>query len=427
MKKKEIERITPINMTPERVRRCRKIPDLTNEQEVGPHAVNLVLGKIVGTLREIPGLSEPTVVREPREVTVKDSFDNLLIPAGAPARQPQYVRYLRGGKTLFRSHTTAMVPPFIREHRQEICEEPTLVVFPGITFRREVRDNTHTPEPHMADVWLFEPPGKSSAVETQEDLEGILTRIVQGVLPESRVSFADTNHPYTRQGVEISVETKTGNLEIGEAGLLNPEVLRINGITEDPKRYTGFASGWGLDRLVMAIKGIGDIRTLRATDSRIQEQMRDLEPYKPVSLYPPVKRKVSLIMRKDDLHIGKDGLEAANAAVTEMLSETDPKILGTVETLKIDKFFDVENLPSQALERTGAKIGCNQVQVLLDVSVRPLDRQATSEEANEVVNDIYKALNVTGVPLSRFVQDRLTLKTGHINTTKTGTTQKPTP
>lgn len=71
----------------------------------------------------------------------------------------------------------------------------------------------------------------------------------------------DTEHPYTRQGVEISVRWGNRWLEVGEAGLIAPDLLERVGM--DPVQWTGWAMGWGLDRLVMARKGLPDIRLLR--------------------------------------------------------------------------------------------------------------------------------------------------------------------
>jgi phenylalanyl-tRNA synthetase alpha chain len=72
-------------------------------------------------------------------------------------------------------------------------------------------------------------------------------------------------------------------VEVWECGLADPGVLAAAGLAG----HSGLALGMGLDRMLMLIKGIPDIRLLRSADPRIAHQMRDLARYQPVSSMPP--------------------------------------------------------------------------------------------------------------------------------------------
>src|SRR5207247_8138965 len=79
-------------------------------------------------------------------------------------------------------------------------------------------------------------------------------------------------------------------VELLEGGLAHPDVLAAAGMGG----HHGLAMGIGLDRAVMLRKGVADIRLLRSPDARVAAQMRDLEPYEPVSTQPPARRDVSV-------------------------------------------------------------------------------------------------------------------------------------
>ena len=95
-------------------------------------------------------------------------------------------------------------------------------------------------------------------------------------------------------GVEVEVLHQGRWLEILEAGLAHPNVLENAGL--DPSEYSGLASGLGLDRLAMLVKGINDIRILRSKDPRIVQQMRTTDLYKEVSRMPSMRRDISVVV-----------------------------------------------------------------------------------------------------------------------------------
>ncbi|MCP6759680.1 MAG: hypothetical protein NHB32_13130 [Fischerella sp. CENA71] len=97
----------------------------------------------------------------------------------------------------------------------------------------------------------------------------------------------ETSHPYTHNGLEIEVSLNDKWIEVGECGEVHPNLLRSHS--------SGLASGWGLDRLAMLVKGIDDIRLLRSTHPRIATQMANLEPYYQISHQPSINRHISIV------------------------------------------------------------------------------------------------------------------------------------
>jgi phenylalanyl-tRNA synthetase alpha chain len=139
--------------------------------------------------------------------------------------------------------------------------------------------------------------------------------------------------------------------------------------------------GLGLDRLVMLRKGIDDIRLLRATDPRIAAQMLDLEPYRPVSAMPEVRRDISLAVDQvPDLEQLGDQVRAALGDRAEL-----------VESVAITSVTRAIDLPHAAVVRLG--IAPSQWNVLVRVVLRALDRTLTHDECNVLRDDIYAALH----------------------------------
>jgi phenylalanyl-tRNA synthetase alpha chain len=139
--------------------------------------------------------------------------------------------------------------------------------------------------------------------------------------------------------------------------------------------------GMGLDRLLMLLKGIDDIRLLRAADPRIARQMLDLEPYRPVSSQPAVRRDLSVAVAADltPEEVG-DRVRTALGARAESLE--------AVEVLAETPY---DEMPPIARERIGMRAG--QKNVLLRVVIRDLERTLTRDEANTLRDDVYASLH----------------------------------
>lgn len=359
------------------VRHLLTLRDLT-DTTAGPHALQVAVDRIEAAVATATGVTVHRHRPNP-VVAVADNYDRLGYPPDAAARDARYSRYLTADLML-RAHTSAAMPLLHERiaHGHLHPHEPDLVLsVPGLTYRRDVVDRHHVGEPHQLDLWRLRREGTGLSVD---DLEAQVATVVTAVLPGARWRTEAREHPYTLDGRQIDVAAADGSwVEVGECGRTHPDVLRRAGI--DPASASGLAMGLGLDRLVMLAKGLDDIRLLRANDPRIAAQMLDLAAYVPVSSMPSVRRDLSLAM---------DAVPDP-----ELLGDRIRDLLGadaaSVESVEVIASTPLADLPAIARERLGA--GQDQVNVLVRVVLRDLDRTLTTQEANVLRDRVYAGLH----------------------------------
>ena len=332
----------------------RQVRDLT-DPGAGPHAMQLIVDKLCA-IWPVPVIRDPGSVVVP----VADNYDALRYPADAITRETRYSHYLGDGMML-RSHTTARIPALLRD-----LEEEAVLAVPGICYRRDVIDRHHVGEPHQMDLWWIRPHGSDM---TEDDLEAMVADVVTALLPGLPWHTSPNTHPYTLAGREIYAD----GVEIGECGLAHPEVLG--------RHRTGLAMGLGLDRLLMLVKGVPDIRLLRSEDARVASQMLDLTPYQPVSAQPPIRRDMSLAVARDlDAELLGDRVRT--------LLQADADAVEAVEVLSETAYAD---LPRAAIERMG--VHEKQKNVLLRLVLRHPTRTLTAAEGNALRDRVYSGLH----------------------------------
>jgi phenylalanyl-tRNA synthetase alpha chain len=159
----------------------------------------------------------------------------------------------------------------------EAQEPPVYVVSLGRVYRRDTPDATHTPTFHQAE---------GLAVDegiTLADLLGTLDYLCKALFGESRKTDFRVHHfPFTEPSVEAYVSCHvcdgsgcpvcrhSGWIEVGGSGMVDPNLFEFVGY--DPERYTGFAFGWGLERIAVLRHGIPDLRELWRNDPRLLGQ-----------------------------------------------------------------------------------------------------------------------------------------------------------
>lgn len=324
----------------------------------GIHVINLIVYKIAEVL-QASGYPQPTIWQSSPITTVANNFDKLYIPAESLSRSPKYTRYLSDGR-LLRTHTSAIVPELLPHLKGE-----QLIIHPGICYRRDVVDKRHVGEPHQMDVWLINPCNVSKVK--------FIESILYAVLPGVTYRLNETAHPYTRNGVEIEVLVNGNWLEVGECGEIHPGLLQLG--------YNGLASGWGLDRLAMLIKGIDDIRLLRSTHPQIANQMTNLEPYCLVSNQPSINRDMSIVTRRDT------ELEDICEKILEALGN-NAELLESVEILSET---DYQQLPEKAIQRLGIQL--DQKNLLVRMTLRSLHASITNQHANILRDLVYQRIH----------------------------------
>ena len=147
--------------------------------------------------------------------------------------------------------------------------------------------------------------------------------------------------------------------------------------------------GIGLDRMLMLRKGIEDIRALRSADPRIQAQMLDLEPYRPVSSQPPIYRDLSVAVAE----------EASAEELGDQVRSSLAAASGSIESVEVLAETSYLELSLAARRRLG--ISPRQKNVLLRLVIRDLERTLTSAEANELRDAVYAVLHRGSVKIGR--------------------------
>jgi phenylalanyl-tRNA synthetase alpha chain len=351
------------------VRRALSIRDLTDPAQ-GPHALQELVTACTLSLSALWGCSVRTVRASPI-VSVADNYDRLRYPPEGVARDARHTRYVCDAAVL-RTQTSAMVPPALRE-LASAGPGDTLLVCPGLVYRRDCIDRLHTGEPHQLDLWRVRAGGPLG----KDDLRAMIGATVSAALPDHRWRVTPAEHPYTMDGLQIDVLRGADWVEIGECGVAHPTVLAACGLTG----CSGLAMGLGLDRLLMIRKGIDDIRLLRSPDPRIAGQMLDQSPYRPISSMPPVRRDLSIVV-----HEGTTPEELGDRVRAALGEEAR-----AVESVEVVSETSHGALPAAARARLG--IAPRQKNVLLRVVLRDPSRTLTHAEANELRDAVYAAVH----------------------------------
>ncbi|MCT1479100.1 hypothetical protein [Microbacterium sp. p3-SID336] len=358
-------------LTSDQLHRALTLRDLTDPAR-GAHAIQILLESVVGALQS-DWHSTVRHLRTTPIVPVHENYDRLRYDAQDVTRDRRYTRYL-SRTVMLRSHTSAELPTALEDYegRTDIDE---LIVAPGLVYRRDAVDRSHVGEPHQVDLWRI----RSTSDTDDKDMIAMIEQLVEAVLPGARWRLTDAVHPYTVGGRQIDVLHDGEWLELAECGRIHPDVLRGSGL--DPLQWSGLALGMGLERALMLRKGIPDIRYLRAEDPRIASQMLTLEPWEHVSTLPATRRDISVVLGidEDEETLG-DRIRVALGA--------DAEVIESVEVLSRTAH---EELADAARVRLGTRVG--QVNLLLRIVLRPIDRTLTSDDANAIRNTIYRAVH----------------------------------
>ena len=212
------------------------------------------------------------VVSGPELETDEYCFERLNLPKGHPARDMQDSFYITS-EYLLRTQTSAVQARAMMANKEKT---PIRIVCPGKTYRRD-DDATHSHQFGQIEGLVID---KNISVA---DLKGTLEIFVRKMLGDNlKLRFRPSYFPFTEPSYEVDVSCfkcggkgcnlckQTGWIEILGAGIVHPNVLKMNGY--DPEKYSGFAFGTGLDRLAMFKYGITDIRLLYTNDVRFLKQ-----------------------------------------------------------------------------------------------------------------------------------------------------------
>jgi phenylalanyl-tRNA synthetase alpha chain len=229
----------------------------------GLHILTQVINRLVDVFRSM-GYD---VATGPELETDYYNFKALNFPDDHPARDTQDTFWTTDGRVL-RTHTSPM-----QVHYMETHKPPFKVIVPGKTFRNEAVDATHEAQFHQLEALVV---GEHI---TMADLKGAITTMAKTLFgPDTKTKLQPTYFPFVEPGAEFAIwwkHPRTGKeewLELGGCGMVHPNVFKAVGY----ENVTGFAFGFGIERLALIPYGIPDIRYFHQGDLRVLEQFRGL-------------------------------------------------------------------------------------------------------------------------------------------------------
>ncbi|MCE5304020.1 MAG: phenylalanine--tRNA ligase subunit alpha [Planctomycetaceae bacterium] len=231
----------------------------------------------IDELKEIMGRLGFTAVEGPEVEDPWHNFDALNIPPEHPARDPLENFYLemesagtpaveRGMKErplttlLLRSQTST-----VQIRTMEKMQPPVRIISCGRVYRPDTADATHYPMFHQIEGLLID------RGVTMADLKSTLRLFARSAFdPDVHIRFRPSFFPFTEPSVEVDMSWQGGWMEMGGAGMVDPNVLKAVGY--DPEEYSGFAFGLGIERICARRHQIADIRELYKNDVRFLRQ-----------------------------------------------------------------------------------------------------------------------------------------------------------
>lgn len=204
------------------------------------------------------------IAEGPEVETEFHNFAALNMPSAHPARSMWdtfFVELGTPGSVLLRTHTS---PVQIRVMERQ--QPPIYIVAPGRVFRRDTPDATHLPVFHQIEGLVVD------RGITFADLAGTIEAFTQAYFgPGFTSRLRPSYFPFTEPSAEFDIQRPDGTwLELGGCGMVHPNVFRA--VELDPEEWSGFAFGFGIDRMPMNKHGIDDLRDMFTNDLRFLEQ-----------------------------------------------------------------------------------------------------------------------------------------------------------
>ncbi|MCL4105830.1 UNVERIFIED_CONTAM: hypothetical protein GTU68_012468 [Idotea baltica] len=227
------------------------------------HPLSIIQNRILSIFRKI-GFS---IAEGPEIEDDWHNFSALNMPEDHPARDMQDTFFLEGDRVL-RTHTSN-----IQIRVMENQEPPIRILAPGKVFRNEtVSARAHAFFHQVEGLYVDEN-------VSFPDMVQVLDYFAKQMFgSHTKVKLRPSFFPFTEISAEIDVSCKhTGWVEIMGCGMVDPAVLTNCGI--DPKKYSGYAFGMGVERIAMLVYGVNDLRLFSQNDVRFLKQFEAINPY----------------------------------------------------------------------------------------------------------------------------------------------------
>ena len=204
------------------------------------------------------------IAEGPEVETDFHNFEALNMPPTHPARSMWDTLFVEAdpeGSVVLRTHTS---PVQIRVMQE--WPPPIYAIMPGRVFRKETPDATHMPVFHQIEGLVID------RNITFADLAGTIESFTKAFFGEGFTSRLRPSYfPFTEPSAEFDIRRPDGSwIELGGCGMVHPRVLIAAGL--DPEEWSGFAFGFGIDRMAKERHGVEDIREMYSNDVRFVEQ-----------------------------------------------------------------------------------------------------------------------------------------------------------
>ena len=223
--------------------------------------------KTIVRFRELMGRFGFEVVEGPELEDERHNFESLNIPNDHPARDPLDNFYIAtakataGGPVLLRSQTST-----VQIRTMETQPAPIRIVSLGRVYRPDTIDRTHSCMFHQMEGLMVD------RNVTMAQLKTLLTLFAHSFLgPDVKIRFRPSFFPFTEPSVEVDMKWGDSWMEIGGAGMVDPNVFKAVGY--DPEEVSGFAFGLGIERFCMKHFEVDDIRRFYENDVRFLSQL----------------------------------------------------------------------------------------------------------------------------------------------------------
>jgi phenylalanyl-tRNA synthetase alpha chain len=339
-----------------RMERFLSMPDLSRTK-------GSPIAEIVERIIHSPYFKDLDIIQTPEIVPADISFDLFDFPPDHPARSRSDTYYV-DNKNILRTHTTVMWYYYLMDAgvKERIKNNEPVGAFSfGKVYRRDEIDRHHMNVFHQIDGFYLAP--RAVKVIGRQELEEALVAIAKAVFgPDVKYRLNSDTFPYTDPSLEMEVEINGKWVEVVGCGVVKGSVIQKLGV--DPSNYTGWAFGFGLERLAIVSMDLPDIRLLWSNDPRVTRQLHLGQKFVEVSKYPPITRDISFIV--DETFVPNDYFDLIRDLGGNLVEEVS----------LLDKY---EN---------AAKFGAGKVSYTYRIVYRSNERTLTVEEINPIQQKI---------------------------------------
>jgi phenylalanyl-tRNA synthetase alpha chain len=223
-----------------------------------------IMGRLGFTVAEGPEVEDPwhnfEALNIPREHPARDPLENFYLATAKVAEPLATPQSGEENSLLLRSQTST-----VQIRVMEKTKPPVRIISVGRVYRPDTADATHYPMFHQIEGLLID------RQVTMADLKSVLRHFARSAFADDvHIRFRPSFFPFTEPSVEVDMSWNGGWIEMGGAGMVDPNVLRAVGY--DPEEYTGFAFGLGVERITARRHNVTDIREFYKNDVRFLHQ-----------------------------------------------------------------------------------------------------------------------------------------------------------